>query len=217
MGQFKNILALDTAMGGCSVTVYKDGAFFSESQTMPRGQAEHLVPMCQMVMEKVGSVYADLDAIVTTIGPGAFTGLRIGMSTAKAFGLALNIPVFGITTLQALALQYVESEDPAEAFTVLIETKRQDFYVQSFDKKGQAMDGPESKMSEDIVPDGILIGDGVERFNGQKSVYILPNPEIMARGLIEVFNIFEEHPDPLYLRAPDVSQPKKKQRVLVGH
>ena len=88
MADFTNILALDTAMGGCTACAAAGDRVVSRSAQMPRGQAEHLVPFAQEVMQGVELAYEQLDAILCTIGPGAFTGLRIGMSAARAFGLS---------------------------------------------------------------------------------------------------------------------------------
>ncbi|MCK5284311.1 MAG: tRNA (adenosine(37)-N6)-threonylcarbamoyltransferase complex dimerization subunit type 1 TsaB, partial [Alphaproteobacteria bacterium] len=138
MSSFRTVLALDTAMSGCSVCVYNSDKdeLVSKSKSMVRGQAEHLVPLVEEVMLDVGLDYQELDAVITTVGPGAFTGLRIGLSTARSLALALSIPIYGITTLQVLALEYVQRCDLKGQLVVLIETKRDDFYVQVFDKSG---------------------------------------------------------------------------------
>ena len=98
------LLCIDTALASCSVCVY-DAArkiiLASEQILMARGQAEALPPMVARVMEKAGVTYADLGRIAVTTGPGTFTGIRVGLSFARALGLARNIKVLGINTLIA--------------------------------------------------------------------------------------------------------------------
>lgn len=219
-----NILALDTAMNGCGTCVYKNGESFSRSAAMPRGQAERLMPMMQEVMGEAGLDFKDLDAIVTTVGPGAFTGLRIGLSAAKALGLALEIPVFGITTLQALALQ----AQRAGRLAVLVETKRDDFYIQIFDREARPLSEAAAESAETIRADilqkpCLFIGDGVIRFRSMLSpgdlhehvfdeTVLLSDPAVMARVFAAQgpeSGFFTEDPGPVYLRAPDVTLPKK--------
>lgn len=223
---FQNILALDTAMQGCGVCVYrtdKDRAFVY-TRAMPRGQAEHLVPMIEEAMKDAGLDYDALDVIAVTAGPGAFTGLRIGLSTARALGQALDIPVRGITTLQVLACQYVRAQKPEQAFAVIIETKREDFYVQGFDKDGHALSEPDAMTADRIweqAEDKDFVGDGCRRFKAiipQASViesFDRPDPEIMARILKENQILYLDNSSPIYLREADTSKPRKSQRVIV--
>ena len=95
-----NILVIDTALNGCCVGVYgaREGCVISKSRPLASGQAEHLMPLIQEAIKEAGLSFADLGAVASTVGPGAFTGLRIGLSAAKSLGLALDSPVFGVTT-----------------------------------------------------------------------------------------------------------------------
>lgn len=100
------ILALDTALGATSVAVYDtDGAriLAEETAAMARGHAEALVPMAGRVMEKAGLPFSAIDRYAATIGPGSFTGLRIGIAAARGFALAHRKPVVGVSTLAAFA------------------------------------------------------------------------------------------------------------------
>ena len=137
------ILAFDTAMGGCSVAVWnaETGDSVSETRRMTRGQSEILVPMVQDILARAGRKFSDLGLIATTIGPGAFTGLRIGLSTARSFGLALDVPVAGVLTTEAIARMAQEKTNSANKIVVIIETKREDFYVQDGSDEPVAMSG----------------------------------------------------------------------------
>lgn len=100
------ILALDTATNSCSVAATDDGALSAEL-TIRRNQthAKHVMELIHSVLEIAGFGVADLDGLAVTIGPGSFTGLRIGISTIKGLAHALDKPVVGISSLEALAWQ----------------------------------------------------------------------------------------------------------------
>lgn len=100
------VLALDTALGATSAAVVDlpSGAVVArDSQAMERGHAEALIPMVEALMRAVPGGFASLNRIVTTVGPGSFTGLRVAIAAARSFGLALKIPVSGVSTLTAYA------------------------------------------------------------------------------------------------------------------
>ncbi|MDR1829116.1 MAG: tRNA (adenosine(37)-N6)-threonylcarbamoyltransferase complex dimerization subunit type 1 TsaB [Methylobacteriaceae bacterium] len=100
-----NILALDTALGACSVSVFDaatDTVTASESVVMERGHAEVVMPMVSRVMEQSGLTFAELDRVAVTVGPGSYTGIRVGIAAARGIGLAAAKPVVGVSTLSAL-------------------------------------------------------------------------------------------------------------------
>jgi tRNA threonylcarbamoyladenosine biosynthesis protein TsaB len=225
MSEFQNILAFDTALQGCSVGVCAHGKVFTKAEPMTSGQGEKLVPMINEVLAEARLTFKEIDAIVTTLGPGAFTGLRIGLSAAKAFGLSLDKPVFGITTLQALALQYAKERSQAHPLAVILESKREDFYFQTFsndakpDSDARAISGAEITK---IVSKGdhVLIGDGVERFARPVTIeaqYLLIDAGFIAKFFYENKNtdVFTKNLEPVYLRGADVTTPKKQIRPLI--
>src|ERR1700709_462807 len=98
------VLAIDTCFNRCAACLYDsatDAVLAGESLIMERGHAEALAPLVQRVFARAGTT---IDRIAVTTGPGTFTGLRIGLSFARAFGLAKNIAVIGLDTLHAVAL-----------------------------------------------------------------------------------------------------------------
>ena len=99
------ILAIDTALDLCSACVVDDagdGAVAQESMVLARGHAEALLPLVERVMARVEGGFESLERVAVTVGPGSYTGLRVGLSAARALGLALGKPVVGVTTLSAL-------------------------------------------------------------------------------------------------------------------
>jgi tRNA threonylcarbamoyladenosine biosynthesis protein TsaB len=220
------ILAMDTALAACGVCARARARDVRVMQLAPmvHGQAEHLLPMVEAVMAESDVPYKDLSAIVTTVGPGAFTGLRVGLSTAKTLAITLDIPLFGITTLQALASEYVARSASGEGFAVVLETKRQDFYVQAFDAAGAAVDEAAVRPIEELrslYGDLPVIGDGVERYMAavpdvrRGADMVLIDPGYLSDLFFDRRDLFVLSPDPLYLREADVSAPKTPRRILV--
>jgi len=227
------VLALDTALFGCAVGVYDPDTAIAKAaqESMTRGQAERLVPMVKEVIADAGLMFSDIDLIATTIGPGAFTGLRIGLSTAQSFGLALDIPVAGVTTLEVLAAQFFagHSLEKSEYLLVLIETKREDYYCQLFDTDEQPASAPQalalSAVHQMIEGKAVkVIGDALDRFGAAsertdiQSVlgFNLIDPVVMARLALEQHKAgAAQEARPLYLRDADVSVSKKIQRVIL--
>lgn len=99
------ILAIDTALDACSACIAtdeSDALLAEESTHLGRGHAEALLPMIERVVARVEGGFSSLDRVAVTVGPGSYTGLRVGLSAARAIGLATGIPVVGVTTLSAL-------------------------------------------------------------------------------------------------------------------
>ena len=104
------ILALDTALPAvcaCVLDTATPEPLASETIVMERGHAEALLPLVERVMAKVEGGFASLDRIAVTVGPGSFTGIRVAISAARSFGVALDIPVVGVSTLAAFAAPLV--------------------------------------------------------------------------------------------------------------
>ena len=101
------VLALDTCLSSCSVAVLDGERTLAwASEPMERGHQERLAPLAREVMERAGLAFSDLDRIAVTLGPGSFTGLRVGLAFAKGLGLALDRPVIGLGCLEVLAAPY---------------------------------------------------------------------------------------------------------------
>lgn len=101
------VLAIDTCLSACSVAVL-DGERTAAwaSEPMERGHQERLAPLAREVMARSGLAFTDLDRIAVTLGPGSFTGLRVGLAFAKGLGLALERPVVGLGCLEVLAAPF---------------------------------------------------------------------------------------------------------------
>lgn len=122
------ILAVDTALGACSVAITADGKTLGHRWVaMPRGHAEALAPMVEEAMGEAGLGFADLDRLAVTTGPGTFTGQRVRLAFMRGLRIALGRPLVGLTTLETMAAAAAtEAKTPWVA--VLHEAKREEVY-----------------------------------------------------------------------------------------
>lgn len=123
------MLAVDTSLDACSAAIVSDGEVLASlSEPMSRGQAERLAPMVREAMAQAGVAFSEIGCVVVTAGPGSFTGVRVGLSFARALALALGLPCLGVSTLEALALEDGEAglraaliETPGASYLALYE------------------------------------------------------------------------------------------------
>lgn len=134
------ILALDCSGAACSAALWRDGAVVARRwQALARGHAAALMPMVEAVVAEAGGGFAGLRLVAATVGPGAFTGLRIGLAAARGIALAAGLPFAGVTSFAAIA----EAAVPGTAadLWVALDSKRGDLFVQRF-AAGQPADTP---------------------------------------------------------------------------
>ncbi len=138
------ILAIDTALPAVSACVLTEGATAPESEEtlgMERGHAEALLPLIERVMARVDGGFAALDRVAVTVGPGSFTGLRVGISAARAIALAWDIPAVGVSTLAALAAPLILEEKPGTT-VVAVDARHGHVYFAAFHEDGRLMLAP---------------------------------------------------------------------------
>ena len=138
------LLAIDTALDVCSAAVLdteRAAGTVYRSVPMMRGHAEALMPLIAAVMSTAGLEFADLDRIAVTVGPGSFTGLRVGVAAARGFALATGKPAVGLTTLATLAAPLFEI-DESKAVLAAIDARHDHVYMQLFGPGGQAVFAP---------------------------------------------------------------------------
>ena len=129
------VLAIDTALEACSAAIFdsaEETIVASESQLMARGHAEALIPILAAVMQQAAISYAALDRIAVAVGPGSFTGLRVGLAAARALALAWNCPVLGYPTLALVAAQALE-DSGADQVLICMTGGHGEWFVQGFD------------------------------------------------------------------------------------
>jgi len=223
------ILAMDTAAASCSVAIWRDNKVTHHVlQEMTRGHASELLPLVDDLLNEAGLGVADMDALAVTVGPGAFTGLRIGLSAARGFAVASALPVIGVTTLEALAFGVKEADCP---ILCVLDAKRADLYNQLFNPDGSPLGEAQALLPEQVVahlPETckkvIVAGDSFDRLKdllqerGIEAVcsevhfpdarYVV---EIAARrGLPDTD---QARPSAFYIRPPDAALPKNGGRL----
>jgi tRNA threonylcarbamoyl adenosine modification protein YeaZ len=137
------ILAIDTSCAAASVAVVEGGLaepLAILSRPMARGHAEALAPMVEEAMRGVDGGFASLGRIAVATGPGSFTGIRVGLAMARAMGLALAIPVVGVSTLAAFAAPLLSEPKPG-IIAAAIDARHGSVYFQLFEASGRPM-GP---------------------------------------------------------------------------
>ena len=130
------LLAIDCAASLCAACVYDAAAgneLGRQVLDLGKGHAEHLMAVIEAALKASGIGYRDLSAIAVSIGPGSFTGLRVGVSAARGLALALKIPAIGVTTLEALAAEAARGF-PGRAVLAALDAGREEIHAALYDK-----------------------------------------------------------------------------------
>lgn len=208
------VLALDTCLGACSVAVVADGRVLaSASEPMTRGHQERLAVMARETAAAAGVAFATIDRIGVTVGPGSFTGLRVGVAFAKGLALALGRPCIGVGTLEALAAS-VAADGPVAA---AIDSGRGQIYLQTF-ADGRASSEPAVmpvEAAQALVAEldgGSLVGPGVALIGEPAGFEVIPMaaPDPAAIARLAAVAPQDSPSAPLYLRPADATPPKPK-------
>jgi tRNA threonylcarbamoyl adenosine modification protein YeaZ len=217
------VLAIDTALEACSVAILDTGQpdrAVHESQPMARGHAEALMPMIARVFEHARLDANQLDRIAVTVGPGSFTGLRVGIAAARGIALAAGKPAVGLTTLAAYAAPLIAANDTVPVVSV-IDARHDHVYLQVFGAGGLTLVKPAVLHVEDAAQASLggpprIVGTGAEMLArawpaGERPPVLVSNQR--AADIEWVARLGAASPEtgtppkPLYLRAPD-AQPQ---------
>lgn len=220
-----NVLALDTATAACSVALLCDGTLRAHRfETMRRGHAEALLPMVETVMAEADLAYAALDLLAVTVGPGTFTGLRVGLAAARGLGLAAGLPIAGVTTLEALAWGVTSATRAGRPLAAVLDARRGELYMQVFDAALAPLTPPLAVAPETaarMVPPGplLLVGEGADllaaALGERDGVTVAQTPRLPDAASIAALAarraaagvLPSEPPRPLYLRASGARLP----------
>jgi tRNA threonylcarbamoyl adenosine modification protein YeaZ len=204
------VLALDTAGVDCAAAVYDSGSdsvIGEVTETIGRGHAEHLMDVVDRALAEADIALASVERVVVTVGPGSFTGIRIGVAAARGFALSLNIPAIGVTTLEVMAAAAREM-NPGKSVLAAIDAKREEIYLQSFDVDGQPLDEAravtidEARAISDAF-DGVVTGSAVARLRDAPPAVRPDAFSIATVARLGAVKPVSEKPKPLYLRGPD--------------
>jgi len=221
MAASETILALDSSGAACSVAVWRrNGVVARRYQAMMRGHAEALMPMLVETMAEAGESLRALSAVGVTVGPGAFTGIRIGLAAARGIGLATGTPVVGITTFAAVAEAVSKTELIGHRLLVILDSKRGDVFVQEFTADRGLVGSPEilppDRVRQRLASGAfILAGDGLGIVRPHLDGADFAVSYSSADGPVDAANVARVAarsvaqrtglpPAPLYLRTPEV-------------
>jgi tRNA threonylcarbamoyladenosine biosynthesis protein TsaB len=225
------LLGLDTATPAVTVALHDGSQPLAQLVTVDAHRhAELLAPAIAKVIADAGATPRDLTGIVAGVGPGPYTGLRVGLVTARVLGSALGIPVHGLCSLDVIAADVVTGADgtgqvaggPGRDFLVATDARRRELYWARYDTAGRRVAGPAVSSPADMPVAGLAAaGEGPMLY-----------PELLPDGLGPAFPAaatlcriavaaLEDGdpggllllPEPLYLRRPDVREPHAPKRV----
>ena len=216
------VLGFDTATPAVSVALHDGERVISEASALDaRRHSELLAPMVAKVMADVGASRADLTAVAVGVGPGPYTGLRVGLVTARVLGSVLGLPVSGVCSLDVIAA----SARLGREFLVATDARRKEVYWARYDAAGRRMAGPYVGPASSIpdAADLAVAGTGGQLYPeafGELTGPAYPDAGTLARlvaGSLSDPGGFAGPPlllaEPLYLRRPDAKEPGPPKRV----
>lgn len=218
-----SVLGFDCAGQACSAAVLRDGVIRARRfERMERGHAEALMLMIASVLEEAGLAVEALALIAVTTGPGAFTGLRIGIAAARGLSLASGVPALGISSFEAVAAAVPMERRAGRSLVVALDSKRRELYLQAFTATGTGE--PHLVAPEDVagfVPAGKLLiaGDAapaLKRLLPGRDLDAAPGPGFADAADVARLGAAAFRPgwrptlpQPVYLREPDTTAPRR--------
>jgi tRNA threonylcarbamoyladenosine biosynthesis protein TsaB len=205
------ILGVTTSTAAVGVAVWCDDEVLSVQQVRTdRRHAEELTPMLAQVLADAGVEVSDIDRLAVDVGPGRFTGMRVGLATVRALAFAVDCPVVGITSLELLAAAV-----PERPVVAVIDARRNEVFQQAFSETstGPARVGTPSSLMSDVPDHALVVGDGADRYRdlyaaAPGAARILADQDPQAAILVRLAASRVASPgrtiEPVYLRDPDV-------------
>ncbi len=206
------VLGIDTATD-VRAGVARDGSVVaSDVFADRRAHAEQLLPLVQRVLAGAGATPSEVTGVVVGVGPGPFTGLRVGVAAAITLAEALGVPVRGVCSLDVVALDWADRGDaPAEGFVVVADARRKEVYWAGYDVAGARVAGP-FVTSPGEVSDLPLAGPGATLTGRPCS-----GPDAIDAGRMAASGdrLVDAGLEPLYLRRPDAEVPTTRKSTLL--
>ncbi len=194
-------LAIDTSLAAVQAAVLDDGRLrASLSEPMARGHQERLAPLVAEALAGAGAAPGDIGKVAVTVGPGSFTGLRVGLAFGKAFALSRGVPCVGVGTLEALAAAF-----PRGAVAAAIAAPHDRAYLQRFND-GHAQGPPRLlplAAAREAAAGARIVGPGAPLLEGDETD-ALGWPDLAAFARIAA--CATAAPDPIYLREVGIAE-----------
>ncbi len=205
-------LALSSSTALVGVAVARDGVLLAERSVLTdRRHAEEITPMVAEVMGSAGVAISTIDRIVLDVGPGRYTGMRVGIATAKTLAFAIGAPIVPVTSLYLLgeAARPIVHDGPRFA---VIDARRNQVFAQNVDDSAsQPLVVSPAELIEVLSAGALLVGDGADRYQDEfASVAIVKTgvaPSVSAGALVDqnAVSVAAAQIEPLYLREPDAA------------
>lgn len=211
------LLSFDTATSLVTAALHDgDDVVDERLSEIPMKHGEHLAPLIEALLTDNGLVRQDLTAIAVGVGPGPFTGMRVGLVTARTLGYVLEIPVYGVCTLDVIAIEAVDTGAVDADFLVATDARRKEVYLAAYDDLGRRLDEPVVSRPADVASALPVAGEGALLYPEHFARAVLPTRP-SAGWLARV--VSEERaelldPEPLYLRRPDAVASLSHKSVL---
>nr|MBA3528783.1 tRNA (adenosine(37)-N6)-threonylcarbamoyltransferase complex dimerization subunit type 1 TsaB [Propionibacteriaceae bacterium] len=196
-----------------SVGLARDGEVLATGTVHDRmAHVEQLIPLVRRVLGEAGVGLADLSHLIVGLGPGPFTGLRVGIASARILASVTNIALRGICSLDVLAAQYA-SEAPPEEFVVATDARRKEVYWALYRADGVRLHGPRVAAPEE-VPALATIGPGADLYPDRLTAVL--GPRVLDPGVLASvgLDLADAGTEPLYLRRPDAAESTRRKSVL---
>ena len=205
------VLAMDTAGPDCSAALYdsnSDRMLAEVTENIGRGHAERLMAVVDLALAKADVELGAVERIAITIGPGSFTGIRVGVAAARGFALSLGVPAVGVSTLEVLAAQK-RNEALDQPVLAAMDAKRDEVYAQSFDADGRPSGEPAALAVTDAIAlartfPGTIAGSAAALLRGEEAS---GEPDRFPISIVARLAAKADPgggpPSPLYLRGPD--------------
>lgn len=211
-----NILAIDTAATLCAACLYNADTGEEAGRAvrvLGKGHAEHVMAVIDEALKGGGMSYGALDAVAVAIGPGSFTGVRVGVAAARGLALALDVPAIGVTTLEALAAEAREAF-PGRTVLSVVGNRPESLAVARYDASGTCLAEPALATLEAIVAMArserpVVAGDAAEAVCAAAGVPLDIGPRTATADILFYARLAARRegpatrPKPLYLRPPD--------------
>ena len=216
------LLAFDTATPAVTVALHDGQRVLAETTTVDaRRHGELLAPAIAKVVADAGAEQRDLTAIAVGVGPGPFTGLRVGLVTARVYGRTLDLPVHGVCSLDVLARAAGPAADGRE-FLAVSDARRKELYWARYAGTGERLAGPSVDRPADIPAGLPVAGQAVSLYPDQLGEPIWPehpSAAVLSTLVADALTASPATPvellppEPLYLRRPDAQIPGPPKRV----
>lgn len=211
------LLAFDTAAPTVTVALHGDTEVVARATSdVGMKHGEHLAPLIQQVLDDVGAAPADLTGIAVGVGPGPFTGLRVGLVTARTMAHVLDVPLHGVCSLDAIALEAVATGAVGGAFHVATDARRKEVYFASYDAAGRRLSGPVVERPAVLATAAPVVGEGAQIYADSfpdARAPLRPDAGWLATGVVSG-RVEVLAAEPLYLRRPDAEMPRAPRAVL---